>query len=157
MSGQLSTPSSITGASSGSRSSTSRRRAKNSSEESQTIPPVAIDTTDFYRSGTPNPFPALPLKSELVAPNSQVYTQYKSLQSSIISTLKGAGISSYEMELAHRFIRGGSPTTNDVTILITMQRDQQRDNLTVAVNEVLKLPFQRSDPRHPPPSYGPPC
>lgn len=114
----------------------------NSSEESQTGPRVTIDTTDFYRSGTPNPLPALPLKSELVAPDSQVYILYKSLQSSIISALKGAGIGSFFLELTYRFVRGESPTTNDVTILITMQRDQQRDNITVAVNQVLNLLFR---------------
>ena len=46
------------------------------------------------------------------------------------------------MHLTHHFVRGKSPTTKDFTILIKIERDQQRDNLTVAINEVLSLLFK---------------
>lgn len=114
----------------------------NSSEESQAVPQVTIDTTDFYRSGAPNPLPALPLKSEVLGPTSLEHTRYKPLERSIVLALKDAGIGSFFVELTHRFVRGESPTANDVTILISMKRDQQRDNLTVAVNEVLNILFR---------------
>ena len=111
----------------------------NSSEESQTVPRVSIDTTDFYRSGAPNPLPALPLETQIID-QGQTLATYVALQPKITTALRNAGLGSFTMHLTKRYALGESPTS-DYTILIEAQRDPQRDNLTIAVNEVLSVLF----------------